>query len=108
MTSDEDILYAHRDDPDEWEDEPEDFEVRTSTDALWTEAEEDEAWDNGGPAGLARLAVERYAAETKRLREGLTHWLYDPWKYGMEGSIAYFESLLAPSTHDAFDSPEQR
>lgn len=37
-------------------------------DPLWTEAEEDEAWDVGGPGGLARLAIERYSAEVDRLR----------------------------------------
>lgn len=34
---------------------------------LWTEAEEDAAWDESGPRGLAKLAVEKYSAEIDRL-----------------------------------------
>lgn len=47
-------------------------------DLLWTEDEEDRAWDEGGPIGVQRLAIERYAAnyerlsdENERLREAL-------------------------------------
>lgn len=34
---------------------------------LWTEAEEDEAWDEGGLIGVTRLAIERQQAEIERL-----------------------------------------
>lgn len=39
--------------------------------ALWTEAEEDAAWDESGPVGVSRLALGRYVDEVERLRARL-------------------------------------